>query len=704
MTQKYSHFAQVVFERAARQPDDLAYRFHAGQSPGTVDIVMSDLARRTRAIAAGLQKRQLRGQRVVLSLPHSPDFILAFFACLAAGAIAVPVPQQRPRKDDARFGAVIANAEPGLVLVDAAARDWVEGSIADRAAAAGRTAAPVAILEDVEENAADYIEPVLAADSLAVLQYTSGSTGEPKGVMITHGNMLENCQLIQETLGISSTSAGVLWLPFYHDMGLVGAVLLPMYCEGCIDLMAPQDFLRAPLSWLEKLSSVGATNTAAPNFALELCCELARPDLISGIDLSRLRCLLTGSEPVNPNTIERFAETFAARGFRYGAFLPAYGLAEATLLATGTLKPDRGPTIISLDAPALAAGEVRSAVPDGKALRLVGNGSPGGRARIADPQTALPLGEGKIGEIWLTGPSIAKGYWARPDLSQQAFGALFSGETGGGPYYRTGDLGFVKDDDLFITGRLKDLIIVRGRNIYPQDVEEAATREQPLLWTGAAAAFGTSREQGEEVVVVAEAAFSGIGALRDEATARALVADILRRLSDASEIAPAEICIIRPGRLPRTSSGKIRRSSAREEWQKDGFSSSLLHRWTRPHTSAVAQAEVIASAVPLGRGQVESWLLDRLAHHSGQPGHLIDLDEPFASYGLDSVTAIEMIEAINRLNLGGRTVDPVDLYDYPTIARLLDHMFEDSSGGETKTKGDTALEREAEALRQLLGD
>ena len=707
MTDKFTNFAEVFLDRAALQPNALAYRFHMPQSDATVDLRMGELARRVKALAAGFQSRNLQGQRVVLALPHSPDFIYAFFACLAAGAIAVPVPQQRSRRQDPRLSAVIANAEPGLVLVDAGAVDWVLESIGREAADIGKPATPAATIDEIEGNASSYSKPLLDGATLAVLQYTSGSTGEPKGVMITHGNMIANCRLIQQRLGIEPSSTGVLWLPFYHDMGLVGAVLLPMFAKGCIDLMSPQDFLRAPISWLQALSKVGATTTAAPNFALELCCELATPETIAGLDLSNLRCLLTGSEPVNPNTIERFAATFASTGFRYDAFLPAYGLAEATLLATGTLKPGPGPTIRALDVYALANGDLRPPLGDDRVLRLVGNGAPSGLARIVDPETARPLGEGLIGEIWLTGPSIAKGYWNQPDLSEKVFGSRLVGEPASGPYYRTGDLGFVLEDDLFITGRSKDLIIVRGRNIYPQDVEEAATREQPLLWTGAAAAIGSNAGQGEEVVLIAEAALASVSALRDETKARDLVADMLRRIADMFEVTPAEICIIRPGRLPRTSSGKIRRGSARQEWETTGFSSALIYRWVRPATRPADFPEAPVTAKPLSRQQVEDWLLERLAHHSGQPKHQIDLDEPFSSYGLDSMTAIEMIEAINRLNIGDRTVDPVDLYDYPTIARLLDHMFASDPKAkfeETAASRNDELDREAAALRMLLDD
>ncbi len=703
----YRSFAELFLDRARRYPDDVAYRFHKPGSGVLFELTMRDLARRVGAIAGELTERRLGGERVVLALPHSPDFILTFWGCLLAGAIAVPLPQQRSGRSDERFDAVLRDCKPGLIVVDDAALAWTADMSARHAAGSGGAPIPVGTLGELESGRAMRDAPTATANTIGVLQYTSGSTGDPKGAMISHGNMLVNCQLIEDRLQISRTSSAMLWLPFFHDMGLVGSVLSPMFTMGRVDLMSPQDFLRTPLFWLEQISSIRATTTAAPNFALELCCDVATPEVLSRLDLSSLRCLLIGSEPVNPATIERFARVFEPCGFRYDAFMPAYGLAENTLIATGTLKPGSGPAIISLDADALARSEILASDGTGKAARFVGNGAPCEDLRIVDPETFRALAEGSIGEIWLAGPSLARGYWERPDLSDKAFGVSLADDTDAGPFYRTGDLGFVLDGDVFVTGRIKDLIIVRGRNIYPQDVEDIVTRRQPLLWTGGAAAFAVNGGRGEEVVIVAEAALSSIQALRSPETSGRLISDILRSLADAHDIAPAEILIVRPGRVPRTSSGKIRRSSARHEWQEGGFASGLIHRWARPDADRTDQPAEPVPEGTLTRADIEAWLIARLARHSGKAPHEIDLDEPFASFGLDSLTAIEMIEAVNRLEFDGRRVDPVDLYDYPTVTRLLDHIFATTTGVKQTTfsaapAADERLEREAAALKALL--
>ncbi len=706
----YRSFADLMLERARRYPDDVAYRFHKPGIDVPTDLTVPDLMRRAGVVAATLVERGLGTERVILALPHSPEFILAFWGCILAGAIAVPVPHQRSGRTDERFEAILADCKPGLILVDEAALAWTVTVSAKHASESGRQPIAVSTLADLESGNSVFGTPTATEDTVGVLQYTSGSTGDPKGVMISHGNMLANCQLIEDALKTSRNSAAVLWLPFFHDMGLVGSVLSPMFTMGRVDLMSPQDFLRTPLFWLEQISKVRATTTASPNFALELCCDVATPAVLERLDLSSLRCLLIGSEPVNAATIERFARVFEPCGFRYDAFMPAYGLAENTLIATGTLKPGSGPAILSLDSDALAMGRVETSDGAGKTIRFVGNGAPCEDLRIVDPETAQALPDGSIGEIWLSGPSLAKGYWGRQELTEDAFGARMADTPLDGPYYRTGDLGFVLEGDVFVTGRSKDLIIIRGRNVYPQDVEDVATRNQPLLWTGGAAAFAVNRGRGEDVVIVAEAALSSIHALRQEDTAARLIADILKALADTHEVLPAEILIVRPGRVPRTSSGKIRRSSARQEWLENGFASGLIHRWARPDADNKDRAQEALPEGPQTRADIEAWLISRLARHSGQPEHQIDLDEPFASYGLDSLTAVEMIEAVNRLDFDGRRVDPVDLYDYPTVTRLLDHIFEPAAnveqprGNPSSQAQEDELEREAAALRALLDE
>jgi acyl-CoA synthetase (AMP-forming)/AMP-acid ligase II len=400
--------------------------------------------------------------------------------------------------------------------------------------------------DDLDETAAaDWHPPDVSANSLALVQYTSGSTGQPKGVMISHGNLLHNQRMIQAAFGHSEKSVGVGWLPLFHDMGLIGNVIQPIYLGTSFTLLSPLAFIQKPVRWLRAISRYRGTTSGGPNFAYDLCARKVTPEQAAGLDLSSWDVAFVGAEPVRAQTLARFAAAFEPHGFRPQALYPCYGLAEATLFVSGGVK---------------GAGPVTRAV-DGPAPTVVGCGHcwDGQTMRLVDPHSLRPCREGEVGEVWVSGPSVAQGYWARPEETVQTFRA-YLGESGEGPFLRTGDLGFLHDGSLFITGRLKDVIIIRGRNHYPEDIELTVQASHPALQSGAGAVFSVEAEGEERLVVVQELQAGG----RRHLDHNEVVGDIREAVARHHELEVFAALLLRSGSIPRTSSGKIQRHACRD--------------------------------------------------------------------------------------------------------------------------------------------
>ena len=417
----------------------------------------------------------------------------------------------------------------------------------------------------------------MCSSDLAFLQYTSGSTGTPKGVMLSHENLLHNSLRIMQAFEITRSQSGVFWLPSFHDMGLIGGILVPLYGGKFNVIMSPVAFLQKPLRWLQAISKYRATISGGPNFSYELCVRKITPEQRATLDLSSWSLAFNGAEPVRPETIDAFCEAFAPCGFRREAFFPCYGLAESTLMVTGGMKFEP-PVIRAFDAASIETGTalVRTGFAPGT-RRLVGSGREldGQDVRIVDPQTCEALPPGRIGEIWVSGPSVAQGYWNRPDATKETFGAMLAlpdahsqtqsakkWRPNPGPYLRTGDLGFFDNGELFVTGRLKDLIIVRGRNHYPQDIEHSVEEASPLVRAGSVAAFSVDVDGRERVVVVAELERGK----RDSDEIAASFDAIRKRLAVEHEVALEAIVMVRPNSIAKTSSGKIQRHACKRQF------------------------------------------------------------------------------------------------------------------------------------------
>jgi acyl-CoA synthetase (AMP-forming)/AMP-acid ligase II len=569
--------ADVLLARAGAcvsqnaKPDDLAFCFLADGENESARLTYAGLDRAARAVAASLRDRAGPGDRALLLYEPGLDFIPAFFGCLYAGL--VPVPVAPPRLDRITqswqmLANVIADGAPRAILTtpDVAAR--LERGVANLA---GADALHWIATDQIDlAQAGRWREPRIDSEAVALLQYTSGSTAAPKGVMITHANLMHNERMIETALEHRGPGLGVCWLPLYHDMGLIGGVLQGIYHGVPVVLLSPLGMLQQPFRWLQAVARYRADTSGGPNFAYDLCVQRVTPEQKAALDLSNWSVAGIGSEPVSARTMERFAEAFASCGFRPEAFYPSYGLAEATLFVTGGAKGAR-PVVRTVRADALTDGKVVDAAPDAPGARtLVGCGRPwlGQEVVIADPASGQRCRDETVGEIWVRGPSVARGYWDRPEETERAFHARLA-DGGEGPFLRTGDLGFVRDDELFITGRLKEIIVIRGRKHYPQDIEATVQQVHPALRAGGGAAFETGPDGQPRLVVVQEVDRRGRGV-----DAARLIGDIRQAVAERHELQLQDVQLLEPGSLPRTTSGKVQRHRCRA-----GYERGTLRRW-----------------------------------------------------------------------------------------------------------------------------
>ncbi|MEM6424664.1 MAG: fatty acyl-AMP ligase, partial [Cyanobacteria bacterium P01_D01_bin.128] len=514
--------------RSQSQPERVTYRFLESGEAVTAALTNRELAEQAQAVAARLQEFKAGGKQVLLLLPPGLDYIVAFFGCLCAGAIAVPIYPPRRNRSRSRLQAIIKNAQPRVVLTTASLLSDLDAERSEL----GLTQCRWLAVDTVEhEWASQWQAPTITAESLAFLQYTSGSTAAPKGVMVSHRNLLHNLNLIRQRFAAQSAEdVTVSWLPPYHDMGLIGGILEPLYDGSPVILMPPVAFLQRPIRWLQAIAQFQATVSGGPNFAYELCCQRITDSERAALDLSSWELAFNGAEAVRADTLARFTEVFASCGFRSSAFYPCYGMAETTLLVTGGHR-QIPPVCKTVQAAALARHQVIEAAPEETAgsRTLVGCGQvpPEQTVIIVHPKTRRRCEPNQVGEIWVSGPSVAQGYWQQPEATAAGFQAALA-ENAKKTFLRTGDLGFLADNELFVTGRLKDLVIIRGRNHYPQDLERTAARSHSVLRADSGAAFAVSTETEERLVVVHEVERRAVRGLDHSATA-----DIARSIRQA---------------------------------------------------------------------------------------------------------------------------------------------------------------------------
>jgi acyl-CoA synthetase (AMP-forming)/AMP-acid ligase II len=556
-----SNLVELLQQRASQQPTNLAYTFLTDGEVKEISLTYQQLDQQAKVIAARIRQQQAMGDRAILLYLPGLDFITAFFGCLYAGVIAVPINPPRRNEETSKLERILTDAETNLVLTTTSLWAVQEHQFRQHPK-----------LSTIQWLTTDNLSIALAdswqkqcidSQTIAFLQYTSGSISTPKGVILTHGNLLANQHIIKTAFGHTDTVLVVGWLPLFHDMGLIGNMLQPLYLGTRCIFMSPVHFLQKPFRWLQAISHFRATTSGGPNFAYDLCMRKITPDQRQNLDLSSWDLAFIGAEPIRSETLQQFATLFAPCGFRQEAFYPCYGLAEATLFVTGGFK-DRFPTINRVDSTALTENYAVPALDkQQREHEFVGCGQPWSDTdvKIVDPNSHMPCQNGQVGEIWVSGYSIAVGYWGRTEQTAQVFQAYIA-DSKTGPFLRTGDLGFWQHGELFVTGRLKDIIIIRGRNYYPQDIELTATESHPALKKDCGIAFTVERKGIERLVLVHEVERSYLRKLN----IKEVIANIRRHVVTEHALQVHTAILIEPGSIPRTSSGKLRRQICRAEF------------------------------------------------------------------------------------------------------------------------------------------
>lgn len=672
-------FLPQILDRRARTPGDRwSHVFLDSQGREQSRWTAPELAARARSVAARLDHETGPGEPVLLVFQPGADFLAAFMGCLWSGRLATPINPPRRNRLIERLVAVAGDSGARVALTSADLSDAVEEWRRGSDALGGLTWIPVDGLPDRPD-----LPPVAtAAGDMAFIQYTSGSTALPKGVMVSHGNLIDDLARMEAVWALNPGSTMVSWLPAFHDLGLIFGLLQPLF-SGCASVqMAPNTFLQKPVHWLSAVSRYRGTHSAAPSFAYDLCCRRIPAGDRANLDLGSLAMTMNAAEPINPAVMERFVEEFRPHGFRREAFAPAYGLAESTLAVTAS--PVGVPPVWRVFGDeALGRGRVA----------ILGDGAAGGRIMpgsgqplpdvpiaIVDPETRRRCPPDRVGEIWVGGPTIARGYWKRPEETADTFHATIAGEEEGGPYLRTGDLGTLVDGELFVTGRIKDLIILGGTNHYPHDIERAAQDSHEALRRDNGAAFAVPDEADggrEQVVLVQELERTRRGD-DPEPIFRAIVDAVWQTL----ELPLSRIVLVPPGTVLRTSSGKIQRLANRKAWI-DG-SLPVIAQWQVGRQAGPQESQGTAPAQPAARSlrstdatAVAVWLTMWLAERLGLPVQAINADREFADrgfadMGLDSIGSTELAFALGE-RIGAELPETI-AYDHPTIARLAAHV------------------------------
>jgi acyl-CoA synthetase (AMP-forming)/AMP-acid ligase II/7-keto-8-aminopelargonate synthetase-like enzyme/acyl carrier protein len=636
----------------------------------------SQLSDRVRTLAAVIRTYAKPGDRAVLLYPQGLEFISAFLACLAAGVIAVPAyPPKRNRKAD-RINSILNDCSPTMLLTTSQVRATLPGNL---------TTKPVVNTDEFPtDGALGWRTSCARSDTPAFLQYTSGSTGTPKGVIVTHGNISVNEQQIQRNFGHvswneeSQVSTMVTWLPLFHDMGLVGGVLQGLYVGFPSVILSPVAFLQEPLRWLTAISTYRGTTAGAPNFAYDHCARTVTEQEKTGLDLSSLRVLYNGAEPIRAETLDRFVEAFRTCGFRSEAFFPCYGLAEATLFLSGGPELNE-PRRIWLDSADLQRDVVTpTSIGASGSTCLVSSGALADGAEIVavDPVTRQPARTGTVGELWARSGGVAAGYWSNDSDTAETFDNRLEG-TGAGPYLATGDLGFVIDRDVYVTGRLKDLIVIHGRNVYPQDVEVAVERALPLVEANGCAAFAIETAEDEQLALVIEADRSLVRTVRETssgngtaASAKSEVEAMVRRVraevAEAIEVPVHVLAFVRPGTFPRTSSGKVQRRRCREILQAG--SDDII--WTSDLEKSQDQERPSPTGFnAAGKTELLQRLRRILATRLNCDVTAIPDSSPLTAFGIDSLRAAELVQSFESLT--GWTLPLRGFLDNSSLSQLV---------------------------------
>ena len=696
---------ELLQSRARVHPDRIGFTFIEADGKEQT-LTFAQLDRRARSIAATLQQATEPGQRALLVYPPGLELICGFFGCIYAQVLAVPATYPKPRRPMSRLTAIARDCEAAIALTNVRTQETLGQS---QTAAELSSVAWMATDSIPLERAQQWQRPQIAPDDLTFLQYTSGSISDPKGVMVSHRNLLHNLEMIRKGFDLAAHAQDVIptsvfWLPVYHDMGLIGGMLEPIYVGGHTVLMPPASFLMRPITWLNAISQYQANISGAPNFAYDLCVEKISAQQRATLDLSSWKLAFCGAEPIRAETLDRFSATFAECGFQDQAFYPCYGLAEATLIAAGGRGPSR-PIIKRVQRAPLSDHQVVDANghPEGQVRRLVGCGQPllDQEIIIADLLSHRTCQANQIGEIWIKGPNVAAGYWNRPDETQQTFAGQLVNDSEN-KYLRTGDLGFWSDDGhLFITGRLKDVIIIRGRNYYPQDIEHTVRQSHPSLHCLMGAAFAVERDGQDRLVVVHE-----VDRHQSKEDFHQVIRSIRHAIAVEHELEVDSIQLIRQASLPVTTSGKPRRIVCRQRYLADELK--VLSSWHKANNEVEQPPVLSGQTATLENDQmaetIETWLLEWLSQRAPIAREQLDRDRPFAEYGLDSLAAVELSGALEEwLQI---KLTPILAWNYPTPAALSRYLAREASAVESEPKqlDEGSAPTQASEFEQMLAE
>ena len=652
---------------AQEQPEETAYVWYDGEDNETV-LSYAELDRRAQAVGAHLQSKGLSGERVLLLYPPGLDFVTGFFGCLYGGCVAVPAYPPRRNRNMNRISAISDDAQAAAAFTVFDVLDRMGGTLDEAPSLQALEWVATDTLDD--KLAAAWEAPQRTRDSVAVLQYTSGSTGQPKGVVLSHGNLTHNTSLIAHAFRATRDGCGLSWLPTYHDMGLVGGVLKAMFVGRPCILMSPMSFLQKPVRWLRGISRYGVTISGGPNFAYDLCVQKVTDEQIEDLDLSSWEVAFNGAEPVRTETLQRFTERFGPVGFRHRAHYPCYGMAETTLIVTGCVQ-DEEPVVAHFHGKALDDHRIVP-VPenhqDARALVGCGRVLPEEEVVIVDTMRYVRLPEDRVGEIWISSDSVGQGYWQNPELTDQTFRAKLTNSPGG-PYLRSGDLGFFHEGELFVTGRVKDLIIIRGVNRYPQDIELTVEKASNQLQAGAVGAFAVDVDGRERLVIVAEVERKRRPDWSD------VISKIRKDVTAEHELPPDGIVLVRFGSIPKTSSGKIQRHACRSDFVAGALSVvDEWYSWDKAAGAVVSGDDVptVAAAaatlsspvrhrsdVPDVDPRVAEVVIERIRAVAPDRSDIVNLDTNISiDLGLDSLERLRVANSL-EITFGGRFPDRV---------------------------------------------
>ncbi len=633
------NFAGLLRIRAKQHPDKTVFIFLEDGINETARITYGELERKASLVAAALLEKNKKGERCILLFQAGIDFIVAFMGCLLAGVIAVPsYPPRRNRKNE-RFQAIVDNCKPSVIIASDSIANDLQKNPEDHEKIKNIRLISFDKLEFSQENMVAKSE--ISKEDIAFLQYTSGSTGMPNGVMVSHGNLIHNSEIIKKAFNHDENLRGVNWLPPFHDMGLIGTLLQPIYVGGQNAIIPPTSFLRYPERWLKAITKYKGNTVGGPNFALDYCCDKISEEDKKEIDLSSVEIFFCGSEPIRESTLNRFSEYFMNCGFKAGMFYPCYGLAESTLICTGGDYKDK-PAYFSAEKNSLETeNKIRPVKGNKQALSFVACGYPfyDMEVIIADHNKKEICPNGQTGEIWVNGPSVCKGYWKNAVKTKGTFHAVLKNNEQQ-KYMRTGDVGFIHEGQLYITGRLKDLIIIRGQNFFPQDIENTVESCHQALRKYSGAVFSADIKQEERLVIVSEVERSYIRNLDNEEVFNT----IREAVSEEYNIAPFAMVLIKTGSILKTSSGKIQRLATKKAFLQNELN--VIASWEMDLEKDFP-AETFKPQ-EFSFDEIQNWLINWLSRKIKINPDKINPEKTILSYGLDSIGLVELEREVNR--------------------------------------------------------